>query len=189
MPHVFDRVELRTIGWQRHQGDVVGDPQSSSGLVPTCTVEHDHSMRARRDMEADLVEMQAHCLGIDAARHQSGTDPAFCADRAEQPDRPMALVAQPRWSGAAPGPYVGKRSFLPDPCFILKPHLDRLVFGAGRQQRVQVRRETFLKSSCARGACLGWSGRGVSRDRPSACNSLATVRSAIVTLKRSSITC
>jgi len=49
----------------------------------TCAVEHDHGMRARRDMEADLVEVQAHRFGIDAPRHKASTDPTCCADRAE----------------------------------------------------------------------------------------------------------
>lgn len=96
LPDVFNRVQFRTIGRQRHQGDIVGHPQSLSGLVPTRTVEHDHGMRARCDMEADLLEVQAHRFGIDAPGHKAGTDAACGADRAEQPDRTVALVTQPR---------------------------------------------------------------------------------------------
>jgi hypothetical protein len=43
----------------------------------------------------------------------------------------VALVAQPWRPSAALGPDIGERSFLPDPCFVLKPYFDWLVFGVG----------------------------------------------------------
>lgn len=53
---IFDRVQLRRIGWQEEQRDVVGEIEVIGGM-PSCLIEDDDGMGASRDLRTDFVEM------------------------------------------------------------------------------------------------------------------------------------
>ena len=58
LPQILDRVELRAVGRQRQQREVVGDAQGL-GAVPARLVEDDDRVAVGGDVLADLGQMQA----------------------------------------------------------------------------------------------------------------------------------
>ncbi len=93
-------------------------------------------MRAGGDLGSNLVEMPLHGLGVAARQNETGSDPAFGADGAEDVGRLGALVMGCLRPRAAPGPTARDLVLLPDPRLILPPELYR---GAGRQDRADRR--------------------------------------------------
>jgi hypothetical protein len=83
LPDVFDRVQLRRVGWQGQQGEVVRDDQGCS-TVPAGPVQHQDGVGTGRDLPADLLQMQAHRLRVGRRQHQPGADGPLRTDRAEQ---------------------------------------------------------------------------------------------------------
>ncbi|GAN75774.1 hypothetical protein Apmu_0808_02 [Acidiphilium multivorum AIU301] len=98
LPDVFDRVELWRIGWQRQQADIVWHWQTFAGLMPAGTVEHQHGVRARRNLRADFPKMLGHRLAVDRRHDDGGTNTAFRADGTKQIGGIMAVVAHSQWS-------------------------------------------------------------------------------------------
>src|SRR5258706_4881639 len=99
--------------------------------------------------------MEVHRLGVDDRQDDSGADSAVRADRAEDMNRAMPIVAHHRRTRADRCPDIFDRAFLPDPGFVLEPHLDRLTGRSCRQGVTAQAAEFFLKSSCATASFFG----------------------------------
>src|SRR4051795_10933115 len=147
LPDVLDRVQLGRVGRERQEGEVLGDGKVA-GAVPTGAVEHDHRVRAGRDVVADLRQVQAGGLGVGVGQDQRGTDGPLGADRAEQVGPGVAAVARRPGAGAAPRPHPGQGALLADAGLVLEPDLDRLAAGVlGQRSRHQIG-EAFLNAAC-----------------------------------------
>lgn len=148
-PDVLDWIELGTVGRQVQQGDVVGHAQLVAGLVPASTVDGEHSVRPGRDTCADLIEVQAHHLGVGKRQHQPSSGATARADRTEDVGPRIALIAGCRGSRAALGPDPGQGSLLTDPGLVLPPEFERLAAGVLWQRLVYEGGEVALKDACA----------------------------------------
>ena len=60
---LLDRVQLRALGRQRHEGDVRRHDQET-GEMPPGLVEDEHGVSPRRHLGRDLGEVQVHHLGV-----------------------------------------------------------------------------------------------------------------------------
>ena len=67
LPDILDRVQFGTSGRQRHEGDIGGHYQFGRAMPP-CLIEYQNSMRTRRDVEGDLLKMQAHRFAVAAGQ-------------------------------------------------------------------------------------------------------------------------
>lgn len=56
-PDVFDRIELRSVGWQTHRGDVFGDRERGGNMIAG-TVEDESGAATCLHLAADSSEMQ-----------------------------------------------------------------------------------------------------------------------------------
>jgi hypothetical protein len=153
LPEVFDRVELRAFGRQRHDRDA-GRHDEPVRHVPACLIHQQHGMGARRDLGGDFGEMQGHRMKI-AAGHDEGRALAFPgADRAEDVGRSRALIVGCRGPRAAFCPAPRDLVLLSDARFVLPPNLYRgWIDALFKRDRVQAGGEVFLKSSRAPSAC------------------------------------
>ena len=79
------------------------------------------------NMPADLLQMQAHGLGIDIRQHQPGADGPLRADCTEQVGPSIATVARRSGPGAPARPDPGQGALLAHSGLIGKPDLDRLA--------------------------------------------------------------
>src|SRR5260221_4735360 len=131
-PDVFHWVEFRSIGWQRHQGDVLGNIESSAGLVPAGAVENEDGVGAWPNALADLFEVQVHSLGTDGGQNEGRAGASVRTHGAKQIDRAVPLIAWCRRPGSSPRPQAGQRSPLGDPRVVLAPDLERLADRPGR---------------------------------------------------------
>ncbi len=61
-PYPLHGVEFGGVGWQRHEGDVVGHAQGVCA-VPAGLVEHHHGVFVAGALTAEAIEEQAHRLG------------------------------------------------------------------------------------------------------------------------------
>ena len=136
---------------------------------------------------SDLGEMRAHGLCVGMWHDQSGRFSPFRADGAENVAPDIAGVARGTGACSTLGPDTGERALLANPRFILKPYLQGLAAGCFRQGCFYLCGEVFLKASCASGSDFGCCGRADRRRKPRLANCLPTVRSCMVTPKRSSI--
>ena len=80
-------------------------------------------MRARRDVEGDLLEMHAHRLAVATGHDDAGGLAFSGADRAEEPCGGPPLILGRRGAGAAPGPTPGELGHLADAGLVLPPQL------------------------------------------------------------------
>lgn len=104
--------------------------------------------------------------------------------------QPPAVTPEQRLSvvvDTAIGPGTGQGALLTDPGFILEPDFEWPATHGLGQGLIYVLREVFLNASCAAGSDLGCWGRTDTRRNPSADKCLPTVRTCIITPKRSSI--
>lgn len=95
-PDVLDRVQLRGIGRQTEQGDIVRNRQALTGLMPTGAVADQHAVGVRVDDLADLGQVDAHDFATDPRHYHSGADGSFRANRSEQPGRVVPIIAHHR---------------------------------------------------------------------------------------------
>ena len=155
IPDVFHWVELGRIGWQRHERDVVGDQQSFAFLVPSSTVADQQAMRAGGNLGAAFGEMLIHRLDVHPRHDDRCTDATCRANRAEDVNRIMAIVAHHRRARSDRCPDIFNRTFLADPGFVLEPDFNRLAGHPGRQNIQAQAREVFLKAACAARSFFG----------------------------------
>ena len=137
------------------QADVVRKVQLPAELMPPGAIQQQDGMRARRDMAADLNQMQVHRLGIGLGQDKGGAGAARRTDRAEDVGPVIALIARRRRPGALFRPDVGQAALLADACFILPPELDRLAAGLGRDGVSDQCGKVFLCASCAELSACG----------------------------------
>jgi hypothetical protein len=127
--------------------------QSATGLMPTCAVENNDGMAARRDAARDFDEVQVHRIGVGVRKNEGCSGVAGRTDRAEQIGPIVTLIAWSSRTAAAFGPDAAQRALLADAGFILPPEFDRLclraVRDAGRDQIGKV----FLCACCAAASC------------------------------------
>ena len=154
---VFDRIELRSVGWQTHKGDVFGDRERGSNMIAGA-VEDESGVATCRHLAADSSEMQRHGLGVRGRHDQARCDATLRTGRAEQVGPVVALVVRRARPRATLGPDTGQRALLADPGLILEPDFDRLTFGAVGDLRRDCRGEVFLNVSWASSSAFGWRG-------------------------------
>src|SRR5690349_18801011 len=186
LPDVLDRVRLGRAGGQRQQREVLGDGKVA-GAVPAGAVEHDHGVRAGRDVVADLGRVQAGGLGVGVGQHEGGADGPLRADRAEQVGPGIPAVARRPRPGAAARPGPGQGALLADAGLVQEPDLDRPAAGVPGQRLAYQLGETFLNAACAASSAFGCRGLTETRLKPSRRSTLPTVRSCRRTAKRASI--
>lgn len=95
--------------------------------MPTGPIHDEQSDRSGRHAQAYFGQMLVHGLGIDCWQDQTSANTTGRADSAEEIDPGEALIARGTRAAAAPSPSAGERALLADPCFILKPDLDKLI--------------------------------------------------------------
>jgi hypothetical protein len=153
LPDVLDRVQLGAFGRQRHQRDV-GRHDKPIREMPSGLVDQQHCVRAGRDGDGHLGQMQVHGGDVAAGQHEAGALAEPGADRAEDIGRGCALILRRRRPSAAPSPTAGDLVLLADPGLVGEPNLyvGWIATLALRDFR-QTGGETFLKSSIAPAAC------------------------------------
>ena len=93
-PGIFHRVGFRRGGWQGQHGDVVGDNQLLAFLVPSGAVAGEEAMHVGGNLRADSGQVLVHGLCIGGGHGDRGTDAARRADRVEDVNGIVAVVAQ-----------------------------------------------------------------------------------------------
>lgn len=74
------RVEFRAFGRDRQQGDVVWDFEFTRH-IPSRLIKHQDGMRAGRDVEGYLLEVQFHPLAVAPRQHKARTPFDAAQDR------------------------------------------------------------------------------------------------------------
>jgi hypothetical protein len=122
--------------------------------------------------------MGLHHLGVGGGQRQRQRR-ALAASRADyaKPMGPLiALVGGLAGPGSAPRPLPDQAVLLADARSVLKPDLDRRRGGQIGEMDVQDLGEVFLNAATIRSSCLGWRGRALMWEKPSALSSLPTPR-------------
>ncbi len=117
--------------------------------MPSCLIDDQNGVRARRYLGRDLIEMPLHGLGVAAWQDEGRADAPRGTDGAENPGRLGALVLGRSGPGSSFRPAPGDLGFLSNSGFVLPPNLYR---GVGRERGsdfCQFGGEVFLKSSMA----------------------------------------
>ena len=124
LPDVLRGVEFRACRRKGHHGEVFRHLEFARGVLAGL-VENDHGVRAGRDSMAYLFEVFAHRRGVGIWHDEGDPGVAAGADGAEQIGILITLIFWLPRTRALLGPLVDQRVLLPDPHFILEPHLDR----------------------------------------------------------------
>ena len=148
LPDVLDRVQLRRLGREQHEGDVGRDHQFL-GLMPARLVHQDEGMGPGCNRLRDLGQVQIHALGGAAGQNQARALAVRRADRTENVGGLRSLVLGGGRGRAAFGPAPGDLVLLPDPSLIRKPDLDQLAASLGFRKLLQTGGEVFLKADTA----------------------------------------
>lgn len=149
LPDGFDRVELRRLGGQRDDGDVLRHLEPARDM-PAGLVEEEDGVSAWRDRLRDLGEVERHRLARAAGEDEPGALAICRADRAEDVGGLRALILRRRGPRASSRPAPGDLVLLPHAGLVGEPDL----YAAGRdaliaRDRRQTRREGFLKAVTA----------------------------------------
>lgn len=131
-------------------------------------------MGSRRDVAADLVDVELHHLSVGKRQRQRRPGSALRADGTEQIGILVALIGGLSRSCAAPRPLPDNAVLLADAGLVLKPYLDRRTLGQIGQMGAQRVREVFLKASTTSPSCAGWRGRALICEKPSCFSNLET---------------
>lgn len=153
-PDIFDRVEFGCVGRQRDEGDVVRDGEVFGDVIARA-IEHEGGLAARRDLPADLGQMQRHDLGVGGWDDEGRRGAALRTDGAEDVGPFVALIARRAGPCASFGPDAGQRALLADACLVLEPDFDGLVFGVVGEPCRDRCGEVFLKASCTASSVWG----------------------------------
>jgi hypothetical protein len=95
-PDVLHWVQLRGVGREGQQNDVVRHFEFTPWLVPAGPIAEQRCDRAWGDLCADLLEVQVHAFGIGGGCDDCRADRADRADGAEQVGAVVAIVAHHR---------------------------------------------------------------------------------------------
>jgi hypothetical protein len=93
--------------------------------VPSCLIEKEHSVRARRHFDGDFSQMQVHCLDVASGKDEGRALALFGADGAEDVCRCSALIVRRRGPCAALCPAARDFVLLADARFVGEPDLYR----------------------------------------------------------------
>ena len=119
------------------------------------------------DVFADLIEVQLHGPGVGGWQHQRCSRAALGTDGSEQIGVLVALIGKQAWSRAFPGPDAYPPILLSNPCFVLKPNLDRCALRQVGYMGCERVGEVFLKALITSGFCAGCWGRPEMWEKPS----------------------
>src|SRR2546422_998999 len=159
LPHVLNRVELGTFGWQRDDGDV-GRYDEACRHVPAGLVDQEDSVGGGCNGRGDLREVQVHRFGIAGRQDQGCALAPLRAYRTEDVGGGGTLVTRCAWAGAALRPATGDLVLLADASLVGEPDFYRVAVERLRARDFfQAHGEAFLKSSIAPCACAWWRGR------------------------------
>ena len=123
--------------------------------MPTRAIKDDHAMVPRLNHGTDFGQMVVHHGGVDARKHNSGSDITGWANRPKEIRPLIAQILEFTWSAAFVGPDPRQASLLADAGFVLPPDLDRFASGRLRDGSCDQRCEVFL---CASSASPSWRG-------------------------------
>ena len=162
LPDVFDRVQLRTFGWQGDDADIVRHIQLA-GHVPTSLIHQHDRVSAGGDGERYLGQMQRHGFGIAEGQDQPRALAVFRAYRAEDVGRFRSLILWRRWPRPPSGPAARDLVLLANARFVLEPDLYGRALREGCSDLCQLGgKAPFLKASMASSFWAWWRGRAVS---------------------------
>lgn len=154
-PDIFHWVEFGRVGWKGQQGYVVGDDQHLAALMPACAVADQYGVGARRDLEADFLQMRVHRLCVGVGHDHGRADAALWADGAENVGGDVPVVAHHQGAGADWRPDVGVTAFLTDAGFVLEPDFHWAEGRGPEEGGFDQADEVFLKVASASGSFLG----------------------------------
>ena len=123
-PHIFHGVEFGRIGRKFQECDVFR-PFKRFGLMPSGTIDDHQRMCACRNRFGYFLQVQAHCLSIDAGKDQARCRATGRASRTEDVAPFVSRIARCARTGSMASPDAAHRSMLANPCFILEPHFER----------------------------------------------------------------
>ena len=118
LPQILDRVELRAVGRQWQQADVVGHAQPL-GAMPASLVEDHHGVGIHSDLGRDLGQMQVHGRGLDQREDERGGPLARRAHGREAVGGGEALVLGLPRPAATACPLAGQLALLADAGLVL----------------------------------------------------------------------
>ena len=165
LKQVLDRVQLRRIGWQEEQRDVVGQLEVM-GDMPSGAIEDDDGMGARCDLGADFGEMPRHGIGVGLGQHQGRRAVGFGAGGGKEIGGFVALVFWLSRPAAFFRPLPGQLSLLADPGFIGKPDFYRALRGSVADGVLDQVTEVFLNATWLSRLLFGCCGRALIRRKP-----------------------
>ena len=119
------------------------------------------------DVFADLIEVQLHGLGVGDWQHQCCSRTALGTDGSEQIGVLVALICRQAWPCALLCPDAYPPILLSNPCFVLKPNLDRCTSWQVGYMGCERVGKVFLKALITSGFCAGCWGRPEMWEKPS----------------------
>ena len=112
--------------------------------VPAGLVEDDQAVCAGRNGAVDLFEVFAHRCRVGMRHDNGGAGVTAWTDGTEQIGVFITLIFWLARTRALLGPLVDERVLLPDPHFIMEPHLDRGRHGKLAHGLEHAVRKTFF---------------------------------------------
>src|SRR5579859_4384993 len=166
-PQVLGRVELRRVGRQEEQMDVLGDPQLDARM-PAGAIEDQHDL---------LLRPRPHCLreggqlgleegDVDRRREVEDGAPRRRVHEGDQVAPFIAMLDRRQWPLTGEAPDLLQDGLEPDAVFVVGPDLDG-GFGEGGRDLADKRSKPPLKASCSPASARTWRGRGCNGFRPS----------------------
>lgn len=152
LPDVLDRIELRGLGRQRQDRDVVRDLKLAAHM-PAGPVHHQERMGSGGNLSRDFIEMQLHHGRVATGDDKTGADASLRTNRAEDPGRLGALILLRHRPASLARPPPCDLGFLADPSLVLPPDLYRCLRTQAGSESVELTWETFLKASSAWSFC------------------------------------
>jgi len=108
---------------------------------------------ARRDGDADLLQMQVHRMRVAERQDEPRRRALGGTDCAEDVGPFRALIVRGAGSRSAPGPATRDLVLLAYARFILEPYFDLGALAKSRPDLRHLRREVFLNASRANSFC------------------------------------
>ncbi len=159
-PEMLSRLQLRGVGRQEEQVDVVGDAEPQTGM-PARAIEHQHDLfaRPRADLARKLRQLHFKQRDTDGGGQVKEGPTRGGMDKADQIPPREAVLDRGHWPLANRRPDAPQEWFEADPMFVGRPQLDG---GMGKRggHGLQQRPYFFLKCACCSGSAKACCGRG-----------------------------
>ena len=153
LPDILLRVQFRTLGGQRNDGDVARHVEPCRE-VPSGLIHHQHGMASGRDLCGYFGQVEVHRLRIAPGQHQARGLPLGRADGTEDVGRCGALIVRRAGTRAAQRPPPRDLVLLSDSGLVAEPNFYLAGIETSRAgDRRDDRRKGFLKASTAPAAC------------------------------------